>query len=152
MNIPFVQLLIIAIFFLKQGIDLPVETFKIDGSNVKVTHRCDDKFYGKYSGANGGYLLLNSDGTGEYLYDYYGYALPECHPGAILFQWGFLVDKNNNIVRFKRDYGYSYPVVYLSTGNLSFQGCRKKYLIDYLMLRPDGTIGVSSSDDWEKNH
>ncbi len=128
------------------------DTFVIDGKEVKVTHQVDQKFYGKYSGSAGGYLLLNNDGSGEYLADYYGYALPSCQPGAIRFHWGFLLDEHNSIVKFKRDYGYSFPVVYVSDGPLSFQGCRKKILVDYLLVRKDGSIGVSSSDDWEKNH
>ncbi len=152
MNILPGQLLLIIFLFLGQENDPVVQTFLIDGNEVRVTHQCDERFYGKYSGANGGYLMLNHDGTGEYLYDYYGYALPDCHSGMIRFKWGFLLDKKNQIVKFKRDYGYSYPVIYLSTGSTSFRGCRNPYLIDYLMLRPDGTIGVSSSDDWEKNH
>ena len=129
-----------------------IKIFHLDGKDVRVTHRVDSKFYGKYSGEQGGYLNLNEDGTGEYLNDYFGYAEPSCKPGPISFSWGFLVDKNNNIVRFTRDYGYSYPVIYVSTGENGFQGCRKKYMVDYLMVRPDGSIGVSSSDDWEKNH
>ena len=128
------------------------QVFILDGKEVKVTHSADAVFFGKYSGAKGGYLILNEDGTGEYLYDYYGYALPSCQPGPIVFQWGFLLDENNKIVKFEREYGYSYPIIYFSTGSTGFQGCRKKYIVDYLMLRTDGTIGVSSSDDWEKNH
>jgi hypothetical protein len=146
-------LLVFLALFLQNWKAVPdVKIFHIDGKDVKVTHKVDGKFYGRYSGHQGGFLLLNTDGTGEYLNDYFGYAQASCKPGPISLSWGFLVDENNNIVRFKRDYGYSYPVVYLSSGEISFQGCRKKYLVDYLMVRPDGTIGVSSSDDWEKNH
>ena len=145
--------MILAVLFLQAGKVTPdVKVFHLDGKDVKVTHQVEAKFYGRYSGQQGGYLILNKDGSGEYLNDYFGYAKPSCQAGPISFSWGFLVDEKNNVVRFKRDYGYSYPVVYVSTGENSFQGCRKKYLVDYLMVRTDGTIAVSSSDDWEKNH
>ena len=135
-----------------QGDEPGVRSFRIDDKDVMVTFKADTKFYGKYSGSHGGYLLLNEDGTGEYLADYYGYALPSCQPGPVTFIWGFLIDQHNSIVKLKRDYGLSYPIIYESTGKTSFQGCRKKFLVDYLMVRPDGSIGVSSSDDWEKIH
>ena len=145
--------LFLGFIFLQLGQASPdVKIFHLDGKDVKVTHHVDAKFYGRYSGEQGGYLLLNEDGSGEYLNDYFGYAEPSCKSGPISFNWGFLVDEYNNVVRFKRDYGFSYPVIYVSTGDSGFQGCRRKYLVDYLMVRTNGSIGVSSSDDWEKNH
>jgi len=154
MNLITTNIFVILISFVLSGQkSIPeIQVFNIDGKEVRVTHTTDRNFFGKYSGAKGGYLNLNEDGTGEYQYDYYGYALPSCQPGPIIFNWGLLLDKNNQVVKFDRDYGYSYPIIYQSSGTISFQGCRKKYLVDYLMVRKDGSIGVSSSDDWEKNH
>ena len=129
----------------------PVTTFTVDGKEVKVTFSADRRYYGKYSGAKTGYLLLNEDGTGEYKYDYFGLAKPNCKPGPILFKWGFILDENNNIVKFERDYGYSVPIIYVCTGESAFQGCRKNVFVDYLLDLRDGSIEVSSSDDWKKN-
>ena len=128
----------------------PIRTFTIDGKEVKVTFSADRRYYGKYSGAKTGYLLLREDGTGEYQYDYFGLATATCKPGPVPFRWGFILDENNNIVKFERDYGYSIPIIYVCTGESSFQGCRKNVFIDYLLDLRDGTIEVSSSDDWKK--
>jgi hypothetical protein len=133
-----------------QGSDPFARLFTIEGKEVRTTYKSDDRFYGKYSGSKGGYLLLNSDGTGEYLDDYFAFALAGCPVGPVIFRWGFILDEKDQVVRFERDYGYSIPVIYESTGEKSFQGCRKKVFVDYLLIRVDGTIEVSSSDDWKK--
>ncbi len=123
--------------------------FTLNDRRVKVTSDADPNFYGKYQGAKDGYLLLRKDGTGEYLYDI---ALPAegCRKGVIEFEWGFLVDENEDIVRFERDYGFSYPVIYVCTGDNCFQSCRVRYLVDYIMDKNEGILEVSSSDDWVK--
>lgn len=139
-------------FTVRQGHDPEIRVFRVEGRDVRVTCSVDPRFYGKYSGSKGGYLVLNPDGSGEYLYDYFGYALPSCEPGPIRFKWGFLVDEKNQVVKFVREYGFSIPVIYQCTGPNSFQGCRKNVFVDYLLDRKDGTIEVSSSDDWKKIH
>jgi hypothetical protein len=145
-----ILLILYAGYCVSQDHDRRIKIINIDGKDVKVTSDADPQFYGKFTGAKGGYLLLKDDGTGEYLYDYFGFATASCKPGPIYFNWGFLVDKDNHIIRFQREYGYSYPVVYVSTGETSFQGCRKSTFLDYLLYLSDGTIEVSSSDDWKK--
>ena len=127
-----------------------VRSFIIEGKEVMTTFKTDAGLYGKYSGLKGGYLLLNDDGTGEYLDDYSGFALPGCPSGPIRFRWGFILNESGKVVTFEREYGYSVPVIYESTGEKSFQGCRKKIFVDYLLVRSNGTVEVSSSDDWKK--
>ena len=123
--------------------------FQLNGQAVKGTHYVEKKFYGEYSGRKEGYLLLREDGTGEYLYDL-NMSTEECGHGPISFDWGFLVDDNNEIVNFKRDYGLSYPVLLKCTGKPCFQLCRKEFMVDYILEKND-ILMVSSSDDWIKN-
>jgi hypothetical protein len=122
-----------------------------EGVKVKTTFRIDQKFIGKYSGKKTGYLILNEDGSGIYSHDYHGFRKNDCHDGEIEMQWGFLIDENGEVVRFERPYGYSYPVIYYSTGEGGFQDCTKSALVDYILEYEDGTITISSSDDWVKN-
>ena len=68
----------------------------------------------------------------------------------ISMDYGFLVDDNNKVIRLKREYGFSYPVLFRSTGSTSFQGCRTPVMLDFLLVYEDGSITVSSSDDWLK--
>ena len=117
---------------------------------VKTTYQVDEKFYGVYTGRKNGHLKLNSDGTGAYLYDYQAFLPENCEKGEIPFDWGFILDEKGEIVKFERSYGYSYPIIYSCTGLNSFQGCTQTSLIDYLLVYKDGTITVSSSDDWHK--
>jgi hypothetical protein len=124
--------------------------FTFDGVEMKTTFSSDKKFLGRYQGKKTGYLLLNEDGTGEYNYDIFGMAPKSCKPSVITFEWGFLLDQNYEIVRFERDYGYSYPILYRSTGEISFQGCSKVVFMDYILVYNNGEIHVSSSDDWVK--
>lgn len=119
------------------------------GDNYNTTFDVPAKFLGRYTGDKSGYLLLNSDGTGEYKYDIFGYAPPSCKKQTISVEWGFVLDDQGEITRKKRDYGYSYPILLKSTGPTSFQGCRSPVLMDYILVKPDG-IHVSSSDDWMK--
>ncbi len=86
-----------------------------NGSTVMTTFEIEDKFYGKYKGRKSGFLLLNNDGSGIYRYDYPEMS-PECYGENIEFIWVFIVDDNGEIVKFKRSYGYSYPIIYNCTG------------------------------------
>jgi len=123
--------------------------FEIEGQQVEVTHIVDQVFYGRYQGGKEGYLLLKEDGTGEYAYDIHIPA-KNCSSEIIRFEWGFIVDENNQIVRFERDYGFSYPVIYKCSGDNCFQGCKKTFLVDYILDKRSETLEVSSSDDWVK--
>lgn len=127
-----------------------IKIFHVQDQDVRVTNQVPEKFLGKYKGTKEGYLILNEDGSGEYLYDIRGMSPEGCQSGPIQMEWGFLVDENQEIVRFRRDYGYSYPVLYISKGEIGFQGCRKSYMIDYILERKNGILTVSSSDDWVK--
>lgn len=120
-----------------------------NGSTVMTTFEIDNKFYGKYMGRKSGFLQLNRDGNGIYRYDYPEMS-PACYGENIEFIWGFIVDENGETVRFKRSYGYSYPIVYNCSGENAFQGCSKRAMVDYVLEYDDGTITISSSDDWEK--
>ncbi|MCK5103557.1 MAG: hypothetical protein KAR17_12125 [Cyclobacteriaceae bacterium] len=120
-----------------------------NGSTVMTTFEIEDKFYGKYKGRKSGFLLLNNDGSGIYRYDYPEMS-PECYGENIEFIWGFIVDDNGEIVKFKRTYGYSYPIIYNCSGENAFQGCSKRTMVDYVLEYDDGTITISSSDDWIK--
>jgi len=122
-----------------------------NGSKVMTTFEIEDRFYGKYTGRKSGFLQLNSDGSGIYRYDYPEMS-PDCHGGKIEFIWGLIIDENHEIVRFKRSYGYSYPIIYNCTGKNAFQGCTRRAMVDYVLEYDDGTITISSSDDWEKTN
>ena len=126
-----------------------MKIFDLKGQRVKVTHHVEARFYGRYEGEKEGYLLLNRDGTGEYLYDI---QIPskDCGTGVIKIEWGFLLDEQDQVVRFERDYGFSYPVILKCTGLVCFQGCRVNYIVDYILDKNQGRLEVSSSDDWEK--
>ena len=120
-----------------------------NGKDVRTSYGIDKRFLGKYSGAKKGFLELNENGTGSYKYDIFGFGLPGCTADPIELEWGFLLDDNGKMVRFNREYGYSYPLLLRSTGSNSFQGCRKKIMLDFI-IEQDGTLSLSSSDDWEK--
>jgi hypothetical protein len=127
-----------------------IRMLQFNGVEVKTTYKVDRKFIGRYSGKKSGYLVLNENGSGSYLYDYHVRSGTQCPEGRIELKWGFLVDEDGDVVRFDRPYGYSYPLIYVSTGEISFQACTKNSMIDYLLVYKDGTITVSSSDDWVK--
>ncbi len=143
------MLILLGMFSIKTfGGEEGIRYLDYEGSSVKTTYIVDHKFIGKYKGSKQGYLLLNADGTGQYRYDYFGFAADNCKDGPIEMEWGFLLDENNQIVKFKRDYGFSYPVIYYSTSQNFFKGCTKIAMLDYILEYNDGTITVSSSDDW----
>lgn len=147
------HLFVVAIFLAKMGSPLSdgkIRLMHFEGKEIRTTYATDKKFLGKYEGKKSGYLLLKEDGTGEYSYDIFGIAPLGCKPGVIIFEWGFLLDQNNEVVRNERDYGYSYPILLRSTGDISFQGCSKKVFLDFLLEYNNGELHVSSSDDWVK--
>lgn len=117
---------------------------------VKTTFDTSAKFIGEYKGKKSGYLILNEDGSGIYNYDIFGFAPESCKKQPITVEWGFMLDENDKILKFEREYGYSYPVLLKSTGTISFKGCRDQVLLDFIMEYKDGSLGVSSSDDWKK--
>ena len=128
-----------------------IKVFSVDNKQIKVTCDIDEAFYGLYKGKKTGYLLLNRDGTGEYKYDIFGVAKEGCREGVITFEWGCPVDETNKTVRYRKAYGYSYPVILKCAGDICFQGCSKEYLLEFILDKNDGRLHVSSSDDWEKN-
>lgn len=120
-----------------------------NGEEYKTTIEVENRFLGTYKGRKTGYLQLNEDGTGTYKYDIFGPAPSTCKREPITFKWGFLLDESGKIVKRKRNYGYSYPVILESTSEASFQGCHTPVMMDYILDR-GGTLHVSSSDDWKK--
>jgi hypothetical protein len=126
-----------------------VRTIHYDGKDYLTTYETPAEFIGIYKGSGEGYLQLNADGTGVYHYDVF-FAPPECKKAPIPLEWGFLLDENNQIVFFNRKYGRSYPLLLKSTGETSFQGCRKPVMLDFILDYSDGPLVVSSSDDWVK--
>ena len=121
-----------------------------EGRDVKTTFDVPSKFFGEYKGRKSGYLILNEDGTGYYKYDVFGFAPASCKNQPIQIEWGLLLDKNDRILKFDREYGFSFPMLLKSVGETSFKGCRDEVLLDFIMEYKDGSLGVSSSDDWKK--
>ena len=119
-------------------------------TEYRTTYEVAAEFIGTYQGRKTGYLKLNSDGTGEYKYDIFGYAPSSCQRKPINFIWGFILTKVGDLTQNKRDYGYSYPILLQSTGDNSFQGCRTRVLKEFILKRGE-SLHVSSSDDWQKN-
>ncbi len=121
-----------------------------NGSEVMTTYEVDRKFFGIYKGPRKGYLELKEDGTGTYHYDVFAFPLQGCKYDPIPIIWGFLLDEKGKILRYDREYGYSYPILMESTQGPGFKGCREGTLLDFIMVYKDGSFGVSSSDDWVK--
>lgn len=143
----FFAFFILAIFISGQSSEF--RKLEFEGAQVNTTYQIDKKFYGKYQGSKKGFLQLNADGSGMYSYDYTGLT-KSCSGELIELSWGFVVDENKEVVRFERPYGYSYPIIYNCTGENAFQGCTKRFMVDYILEYKNGTITVSSSDDWKK--
>jgi hypothetical protein len=122
-----------------------------NGSIVMTTFEIDGKFLGKYKGSKLGFLQLDNDGNGVYRYDYSGLS-PDCPGEQIEFKWGFLLDESGDVVKLERSYGYSYPIIYNCSGENAFQGCTKRTMVDFILVYDDGTITISSSDDWVKEN
>ncbi|MEO1049539.1 MAG: hypothetical protein AAFX87_02900 [Bacteroidota bacterium] len=127
-----------------------VRIINYNGKDVRTTYSVDSAFLGTYKGRKSGYLKLNEDGTGEYRYDIFGPAPVDCLKQSITIEWGFLLDENNKVVKFKRGYGFSYPILYKSTGSTKFQGCREEVMLDFILETDKGALKISSSDDWKK--
>jgi hypothetical protein len=138
------------LYFIEPIPEASTRIFIMDDKEITVTHNVDDMFYGLYQGDKTGYLLLKRDGTGEYKYDIFGVASSLCKEGIIHFEWGVPVNKENRTVKFKKPYGFSYPVIFKCSGEICFQGCSKVYLLDFILDKEDGKLHVSSSDDWKK--
>ncbi len=119
------------------------------GEEYKTTIEVAGRFIGTYKGRKSGYLVLNKNGTGSYKYDMFGMASASCKRTEITLEWGFLVDSTNTIIKRKRSYGFSYPILLKSTSETNFQGCRTPVMMDYI-LDKNGVLNVSSSDDWKK--
>jgi hypothetical protein len=126
-----------------------VRTIEYEGKEYLTTFDVPEKFLGSYRGEGEGYLTLNADGSGIYHYDIF-FAPPECKKEPITIEWGFLLDEKNAIVSFNRKYGKSYPILLKSLGKTSFQGCRQEVMLDFLLDYDEGSLMVSSSDDWVK--
>ena len=141
-------ILLVPILWAPQDPD-PIRMMDYNGKSYRTTYNLA-QFNGVYKGSKDGYLELKADGTGTYVYDIFGMAQPDCAKEPIQFQYGFLLDEKDSVVRMKREYGYSYPFLMGASGNTSFQGCRTLVMLDFLLVYEDGTIGVSSSDDWLK--
>jgi len=125
-------------------------TFIVEDQPVKTTIAVESKFLGTYKGRKSGYLKLNADGTGEYLYDIF-LANNECRKDTIAIEWGFLLSESDEIIKFERAYGFSYPILYRSISETSFQSCSRKIMLDYILeYNMEEFLTVSSSDDWIK--
>lgn len=127
-----------------------IRVITYEGQPIQTTYGVPTNFIGLYKGRKSGYLQLNEDGTGVYNYDIFGFAAASCKNQPIKMEWGFMVDENKAILKFKREYGYSYPILLKSTIETSFKGCRDNVLLDFILEYKDGSLGVSSSDDWKK--
>jgi hypothetical protein len=125
-------------------------TITYEGQEVHTTYGVSSSFIGTYKGNKTGYLMLNEDGTGLYKYDIFGFAPKSCKNQPIQIEWGFLLKKEGGTVKFDREYGFSYPILLKSTSDTSFQGCRESVLLDFILEYEDGSLGVSSSDNWKK--
>lgn len=122
----------------------------VNDSLINTTISVDEKFIGTYHGRKNGYLKLNADGSGEYLYDLF-IGNDSCRQDTIQMEWGFLLNEKKEVIKFERAYGYSYPILYQSLGKVSFQGCSQQIMLDYILeYNVEEFLTVSSSDDWIK--
>lgn len=144
-----VSVVIFWLFLLPASASENMRQLEYNGTKINTTFDVDQKFYGRYQGNKSGYLQLHKNGTGVYKYDYAGLS-KSCQGELIEFNWGFVLNENNEIIRAERPYGYSYPVVYNCTGENSFKNCSERIMVDYILVYKDGTITISSSDDWKK--
>ena len=141
--------LIISFTFLVSGSDEKIRELEYNGTLIQTTYDIEHKFIGKYIGAKNGYLELDKDGNGIYRYDYAGLSR-DCPGDQIELKWGFILDDSGEVLKLKKPYGFSYPIIYNCSGENAFQGCTKRSMIDFILVYEDGTITVSSSDDWVK--
>ena len=142
-------LIILPLISLIQNQGLEERIISYRGDNYNTTISVENRFIGTYKGRKSGYLMLKADGTGTYKYDVFGMAPASCKRSPITFEWGFLVDSTNAVIKRIRSYGLSYPILLKSTSETTFQGCRTPVMMDYI-LDKKGVLNVSSSDDWKK--
>jgi len=144
-------IIIIPFLIILTGLDYSkTRKLEINGKQVKVTYDIDYRFIGTYSGRKGGFLQLNSDGTGTYKYDTY-FPSPNCDGKEIAIEWGLLLDENDRIVNYERGYGFSYPIVYKAVEGKKFKGCRDDFMVDFILdFTEQSILSISSSDDWIK--
>lgn len=144
---------VIIILLILSGSETKEKTRQLyhNGSKVKTTFGIDEKFLGKYKGSKLGFLQLDDDGNGVYRYDYEGLGA-DCPGEDITFKWGFILDEHNEVVKLERSYGFSYPIIYNCSGENAFQGCTKRTMVDFILVYKDGTMTISSSDDWVKSN
>jgi hypothetical protein len=140
----------IALFTFHQS-GTSIRQLDYNGTKVTTTFDIEEKFYGKYQGNKQGFLQLNPDGSGIYKYDYTGLS-KSCDGELIEVNWGFVIGENNEIIRAERPYGYSYPIIYNCSGANAFKNCTERIMVDYILVYKDGTITISSSDDWKKQN
>lgn len=126
-----------------------IRPLEYNGTMVSTTYEIGDKFLGKYEGSKKGFLQLDEDGSGVYRYDYSGLSR-DCPGDQIELKWGFILDDSGEVVKLKKPYGFSYPIIYNCSGENAFQGCTKRTMVDFILVYDDGTITVSSSSDWIK--
>ena len=138
--------LLFIIFITKAQGTIKTKTIKSNGKELELVIPDEDVFFGTYSGRKSGFITLKSDGTGTYKSDF---SFGECKNQSFKIEWGFLKDKQGGVVKIKRGYGYSYPIVYKSLEGKRFKGCTEELFFDYLLQKKNG-IQVSSSDDWLK--
>ncbi|MCC5931582.1 MAG: hypothetical protein JJU28_20210 [Cyclobacteriaceae bacterium] len=148
--------LLVLIFHFSQNI-IPEGTQKAgaryiehENHQILTTFKVPEKFYGSYIGSKTGFLTLKKDGTGTYRYDYAVPGPQGCVAVEVSFTWGFILDDKGKVLRFERDYGFSYPIIYHANDQFGFRGCTKSSMVDYIQDRNNGTLHVSSSDDWHK--
>lgn len=140
----------VALFLTSLTVNDKIRLITYEGQDITTTFGVSNKFIGEYKGRRSGYLMLNEDGSGLYKYDIFGFSPASCKNQPIQIEWGFMVDENNEILKFKREYGFSYPFLLKSIGETSFKGCQDQVLLDFILEYKDGTLGISSSDDWKK--
>ena len=133
MKNPLLLCLLISITLISGMPNEKVREFLYNGNKVKTTYAAEERFYGTYKGRKSGFLTLNPDGTGEYKYDIFAFPMPGCTPAPIKIEWGFMLDEDGNTIQLKRDYGFSYPILYKSVGKNSFKGCRDEMLLDFII-------------------
>jgi hypothetical protein len=138
-------LILLGLYFCPSG---DIRMLTVEEQPVATTYKVASRFLGIYRGRKSGFLELRADGSGFYRYDLQGLGKDGCQDGEIPIVWGFIVAEDGSVVRFERPYGYSYPIVYLSTSHKKFQGCSRSAMVDYLLEHRSGMIAVSSSDDW----
>ncbi|BDD08932.1 hypothetical protein FUAX_13640 [Fulvitalea axinellae] len=118
-----------------------------EGKKISTVAPNSTRFLGKYKGKKSGFLQLNADGSGKFKYDFV--VGKNCSSEAFDIEWGFIKGDDGKPVKFKREYGHSYPIFYVSKSGKQFKGCREEVFLDWLLVKKDG-IHVSSSDDWKR--